>query len=277
MNKVYQLFRITSLMTGLTRHKHTIKETNFIKLFSLDLATFREVNLFSFCPSCLFYFFVLACIFSCFILGFLWHLYFFLGFFLVLSLSRLPSSFTLASFSTSHPAELQSSIFAFWQAKPSLILFLTSLSFLASSFSFNWNFVLVSGFFFQLKEGHFTLVKAGKHSLDYCLVLTLIFAFSFISRTESSAEPSSPFYHRESSSLLGLTLSFILAWGFCIVSIRVWWGEYGTHPAFFLGNLSLGSTSVNTRFEKICYVTLLLFPCSSKLGLSAFHPTLLTD
>jgi len=61
---------ITLLTTGLTRHKHTIKETNFIKLFSLDLATSREVNLFSFCPGCLFYFFILACVFFCFILGF---------------------------------------------------------------------------------------------------------------------------------------------------------------------------------------------------------------
>jgi len=134
-------------MTGLTRYKHTIKETNFIKLFSLDLATFREVNLFSFYPCC----FLLLCFglrfLLLFILGFLWHLYFFLGFFfLVLSLSRLPSYFTLASFSTSHSTELHSSIFEFWQAKPSLILFLANLSFLVSSFPFNWNFVLVSGF-----------------------------------------------------------------------------------------------------------------------------------
>jgi len=160
-------------MTGLTRHKHTIKETNFIKLFSLDLATFREVNLFSFCPCCFFTSLFLAYVFSLFYSwGFCGTFISFLVFFLVLSLSRLPSFFTLASFSTSHPTELRSSIFPFWQVKHSLILFLTNLSFLVSSFSFNWNFVLVSGFFFQLKEGHFTLVKAGKHSLDYCLVLT---------------------------------------------------------------------------------------------------------
>jgi hypothetical protein len=77
-------------------------------------------------------------------------------------------------------------------------------------------------FFFQLKEGHFILVKAGKHFLDNSSVLTLIIASWFISRLESSAELSIPFCHRESSNMLGLTLSFILAWGFCIVSIRVW-------------------------------------------------------
>ena len=81
MNKVYQLIRITSLTTGLTRHKHTINETNFIKLFSFNLATVSRSNLFSFCPCCLFYFFILVCVFTYFILGFLWHLYFFLGFF----------------------------------------------------------------------------------------------------------------------------------------------------------------------------------------------------
>jgi len=193
MNKVYQLFWITLLMTGLTRHKHKIKETNFIELFSFNLATFREVNLFSFFPCCLFYFFILACVFLCFILGFLWHLYFFLGFFLVLSLSRLPSFFTLASFSTSHPTELLSSIFPSWQVKLSLILFLANLSFLVSSFLSIGTLFWFLVFFFQLKEGHFTLAKAGKHSLDHCLVLTLIFVSSFISQTESSAEPSSPF------------------------------------------------------------------------------------
>ena len=128
MNKVYQLFWITSLMTGLTRHKHTIKETNFIKLFSFDLATVSRSNLFSFFPCCHFYFFILVCVLTCFFLGFLRHFYFFLGFFLVLSLSRLPSFFTVASFSTSHPIELPSSIILFWQAKLNLIQLLANLS-----------------------------------------------------------------------------------------------------------------------------------------------------
>jgi len=148
MNKVYQLFRITSLMTGLTRLKHTIKETNFIKTLQLQpCATVSRSNLFSFCPCCLFYFFILACVFLSFFLGFLWHFYFLLGFFSLfcpfhvchLSSRWLPFLPVI---------QLSFALPSFLLGKSSSVSFQSSDKhfFLVSSFSYNWTFILVSSF-----------------------------------------------------------------------------------------------------------------------------------
>lgn len=150
MNKVYQLFRITSLITGLTRHKHTIKETNFIILFSFNLATVSRSNLFSFCPCCLFYFFILACFFPLFFLGFWWQLYFFFGFFF----SPCSVPFTFAFFHHDGFLVDQSSEWAFificlsmLASKAQSHSVLGKHFFLVSSLSLNQTFIF--GFWFS--------------------------------------------------------------------------------------------------------------------------------
>lgn len=159
---------------------------------------FREVNLFSFCPCCLFtslFWFAFLLVWF----GFLWHLYFFLRFLSFLSLA--PANFAFAFFLHVGFLFYQSSNWAFilhlstWQEKPSLILFQANLSSLFLHFLSMRNFILFSDScsFNSKRDSSETLVKAGKHSLDCSLFLTLIFASSFISRLESSAEPSSPF------------------------------------------------------------------------------------
>jgi len=155
MNKVYQLFRITSLMTGLTRHKLTIKETKF-KYKSLQpqlFQPFREViyfrfarfasftSLFWFWGFCLF----LHCLFSFFgvVLG--------IGTF-ILFLCFFPSSLSFCFFLRvclfsvllgllpSHPTELPSSFLSSASLRSRQTS--TPCFFILS----NWKFILFSGF-----------------------------------------------------------------------------------------------------------------------------------
>jgi len=156
MNKVYQLSWITSLLTGLTRHKHTIKENKLHKTLQLRPRTFLGGSKFIFVlpvlPFLLLYFGLrFHLLFSWGFLAPLFLAWFFVCSACPFSLSRLPFRFTLASCSTSHPTGLPS-----WLAKPSLILFLANFtSFLASSFLLIGTLFCFLVFFLPIKRGTF--------------------------------------------------------------------------------------------------------------------------